>query len=266
MALIQHTRTGRGAPPLVLVHGFGCARSDWDEVVTHFSGRHETVAVDLGGHGASPGGPEHARIETHGADVAALVRSLDLPPAVLLGHSMGCRIAMEAALRAPERAKAVVLVDGSRLGEPGSTAWQQRGKAIEAMGYGTFVRAAFEQMFAPGYDKAAAARIVDRAVTRDPAIAGPLFADIGRYDAESMDRVLASLKVPLLVIQTTWTNPDGQRVSLAAGQSSPYLDLIRAKVPGARIEVIPATGHFPQLERPAETNAIIEDFLRTLPA
>jgi pimeloyl-ACP methyl ester carboxylesterase len=235
-------------------------------MVAHFGGRHETVAVDLGGHGTSPGGPEHRRIETHGADVAALLQSLSLPPCVIFGHSMGCRVAMEAALRVPDRVGAVVLVDGSRLGDTGSTAHIQRAKAIEEQGYGPFIRSAFEQMFHPAFDKTKAAAVIQRALDRDPAIAGPLFADIGRYDAENMDRVVASVKVPMLAVQTTYTNPEGKRVSMDAGQSTPYLDFLRRAKPDVLIEVMPDTGHFPQLERPAETNAIIESFLRGLSA
>ncbi len=264
MALIRYTRQGTGKPPLVFVHGFGCARSDWDAMVAHFGGRHETVAVDLGGHGETPGGPEHSRIETHGEDVAALLRALKLPPAVIFGHSMGCRVSMEAALRAPEFVQAIVLVDGSRLGNAGSTAHLDRARAIEAQGYVPFIRGAFEQMFAPGFDRTVANRVIQRALDRNPDIAGPLFADIGRYDAEHMDRVVASIKVPMLAIQTTWTNSEGKRVSMDAGQSSPYLDFLRRAKPDVLIEVMPATGHFPQLERPAETNAIVESFLRGL--
>jgi pimeloyl-ACP methyl ester carboxylesterase len=255
----------RVSPPFLFARFFGCARSDWDEMIAHFGGRHETVAVDLGGHGTTPGTVAHRRIETHGADVAELLDALNMPPAVVFGHSMGCRVAMDAALRTPARVKAVVLVDGSRLGEPGSTAHLARGKALETAGYDPFIRAAFEQMFAPGFDKARAQAIIQRALARDPDICGPLFADIGRYDAENLDRVVSSLKVPLLAIQTTLTGPDGKRVSMAAGQSSPYLDFLRRAKPDALVEVIPDTGHFPQLERPAETNAIIETFLRGLP-
>lgn len=265
MALIQYTRTGSGSPPLVFVHGFGCARSDWDALVAHFKGTHDTVAVDLGAHGSSSGTEAHRRIETHGADMADLLKSLQLPPAVIFGHSMGCRVAMEAALRAPEHAKAVVLVDGSRLGEAGSTSYLARAKALEDAGYAPFIRAAFEQMFAPGFDKARAEAVVRRALDRDPAICGPLFADIGRYDAENMDRVVASLEVPMLAIQTTLTTPEGKRLSMKAGETSPYLDFLKRAKPGIEVEIIPDTGHFPQLERPAETNAIVERFLKGLP-
>lgn len=266
MALIHHTRAGSGRPPLVFVHGFGCARSDWDAQVAHFGAHHETVAVDLGGHGTTPGTADHTRIETHGADVAELLLSLKLPPAVIFGHSMGCRVAMEAALRAPKHVKAVVLVDGSRLGEKGSTAYLARGEGLKKLGYAAFVRGAFEQMFAPAYDKAKAQAIIDRALARDPAIAGPLFVDIGRYDAENMDRVVSSLEVPLLAIQTTYTHPDGRRASMQAGETTPYLDFLKRTKPGVKITVIADTGHFPQLERPAETNAIIETFLKGLSA
>lgn len=264
MALIQHTQTGTGTPPIVFVHGFGCARSDWDLQVAHFAPRHLTVAVDLGGHGTSPGGPEHTRIETHGADVAALMQALDLAPAILVGHSMGCRVALEAARRAPTRCKALILVDGSRLGGPGSNAHEERRRAIEAAGYTAFVGPMFTQMFSPGYDKAKAQAIVDRAAARRPELAGPLLADIGRYDFENMDRVLGEVAVPLLAIQSTQTLPGGKRVAMAAGETTPYLDLLRAKVAGVRIEIIAGIGHFPQLERPQETNAMMGDFIKSI--
>lgn len=264
MPLIAYTRRGAGTPPLVFVHGFGCARSDWDPQVVHFAPSHETVAVDLGGHGASPGTPEHRTIETHGRDVADLLRALALPPAVLVGHSMGCRIVMEAADRAPGHVKALVLVDGSRLGEAGSRSYEGRATAIAAAGYVAAAKAAFAQMFGPEFDRSRAQAIIDRAVARDPDIAGPLFADIGRYDAEQFDRILASVRVPMLAIQTTETLADGRRLPLQHGRTTPYLDLLRARVPRLTVEIIPGIGHFPTLERPAVTNAILERFLAAI--
>ncbi|MFV0298732.1 MAG: alpha/beta fold hydrolase [Hyphomicrobiaceae bacterium] len=265
MALIEHTRTGSGAPPLVFVHGFGCARSDWDAMVAHFKGTHDTIAVDLGAHGTSPGTAEHRRIERHGADVAELITALDLPPAVIFGHSMGCRVSMEATSRVPERIKAVVLVDGSKLGEQGSTSYLKRSEALEKAGYQPAVRAAFEAMFSPGFDKARSEAVVRRAVGLDATICGPLFGDIGRYDAENFERVLSAVKVPMLAIQTTQTTPEGKRVSMKVGDTTPYLEVLKRHQPGIQVEIIPDIGHFPQLETPGETNAIIERFLKGLP-
>ncbi len=264
MPIIQHTRKGSGAPPIVFVHGFGCARSDWDPQVAHFSPKHETVAVDLGGQGTSPGTKDHARIETHGQDVADLMNELKLAPAVLVGHSMGCRVVMEAAARAPDRAKALILVDGSRLGEAGSRSYEGRAKALADIGYTTAARNAFAQMFGADFDPAKRQAIIDRAVARDPNIAGPLFADIGRYDSNHMDATLAGVRVPMLAIQSTQTLANGTRLPLMPGQTSPYLELLRAAIKNPAIDIVPGIGHFPQLERPMETNRMIEAFLKRL--
>jgi pimeloyl-ACP methyl ester carboxylesterase len=48
------------------------------------------------------------------------------------------------------------------------------------------------------------------------------------------------------------------------GQSTPYLEMVRASVPAARVEIIADTGHFPQLDASAETNALLESFMATL--
>src|ERR1700760_4094411 len=55
MALIHHIAVGHGRPPIVFVHGFACAHTDWDEQVAYLAPYHQTIAVDLRGHGASPG-------------------------------------------------------------------------------------------------------------------------------------------------------------------------------------------------------------------
>lgn len=266
MAGIEHTRRGSGSPPFVFVHGFGCARADWDAQVEHLAPRHETIAVDLGAHGASPGGPEHARIETHGREVADLVTALGLRSVILVGHSMGCRVVVEAALNLSASVAGVVLVDGSRLAAAGSSAHEATREQIASLGYGEFVKPLFAAMFSPAYDRTKADAIIARAAAMPPHIAGPLFADIGRWDAEKMDAAFAGLRVPLMLIQTTYQDEKRQRRSLEQGQSSPYLDFVRGAVPRARIEVIPGVGHFPQLEKPETVNALLTAFVNDVKA
>jgi uncharacterized protein YjbI with pentapeptide repeats len=57
----------------------------------HLPLHNQTVAVGLGGHGASPGTAAEYSVERYGADVAEVIRALALPSAVLACHSMGCR-------------------------------------------------------------------------------------------------------------------------------------------------------------------------------
>ena len=266
MTVLDHTREGRGKPTVVFVHGFGCARSDWNLQVANLRGRVETVAVDLGGHGTTPGTEAHQRIETHGRDVAALLAELAIDRAVLVGHSMGCRVVTHAMTEAPARVAGLILVDGSRLGPAGSTIYLDRHKRVAEIGYRAFVEPLFAQMFLAGADKAISQPIIDRALAMPADIAGKLFPNIGRWDSEHFDTAFASVKVPLLAIQTTVTLPTGQRGPMVKGQTSPYLDDVKRLVPGARVEIIPDVGHFPQIERAAEVNALIDDFLAGLKA
>jgi pimeloyl-ACP methyl ester carboxylesterase len=110
--MIHYVLIGTDRPAVVFVHGFGCAHSDWTVQVTHLSPRHQTVAVDLRGHGTSPGTVAECSIERYGADVAEVMQALALPPAVLVGHSMGCRVVVEAALQDPAHVAEIVLSTG----------------------------------------------------------------------------------------------------------------------------------------------------------
>jgi pimeloyl-ACP methyl ester carboxylesterase len=81
-----------------------------------------------------------------------------------------------------------------------------------------------------------------------------------RWDAAHMEAALTAVRCPLMVIQTTYINPERKRAPLERGQSSPFLDLIREKVAGARIEILPGVGHFAQIEAADEVNRLIADF------
>lgn len=259
MALIHHVRRGSGPHPVVFVHGFTCDHTDWDPQVAHLAPTHTTVAVDLPGHGASPAAAEDCSIERYGAAVAQLMRALDLPPATIVGHSLGCRVAVEAALQAPERTRAVALVDGSQFAAGMGPA--MRAAFANPDGYATLTRGMFEDMFTAKIDPVVARRVIDRAVALPRPIGETMLLDLQRYDVTRWTASLACLRVPVLALQTTYANEKRERKSLTPGQSSPYLDMLRQAVPAASIEIIEATGHFPQLEEAARTNAALAGFL-----
>jgi pimeloyl-ACP methyl ester carboxylesterase len=261
MALMHHVVTGTGSPPIVFVHGFACGHADWQAQVAHFSPRHRTVSVDLPGHGATQAGAGPHTIERCGAEVAALLGALSLSPAVLVGHSLGCRVVLDAALSAPERTAGIVLVDGSRFAAEAGGAFEARFAAGE---YAALVRGLFEQMFTARSDPGTAGTVVERALSLPEAVGRQLLLSLVRYDVEQLEETLARTRKPLLVLQTTFIDEARQRASLRAGQTTPYLDFVRATVPAARIEAIPGVGHFPQLDAPAELNRALESFIATL--
>ena len=91
-----------------------------------------------------------------------------------------------------------------------------------------------------------------------------MLADLQRYDEHRLTASLRSLKIPVIAIQTTYSNEKRERSSMKRGQSSPYLDMLRAAVPAARVEIVEDTGHFPQLDEPSQTNALLDRFLASL--
>ena len=255
--------TGSGAPPLVFVHGFTCDHTDWAAQIEAFAPRHAVLACDLRGHGETPGAPGDCSIETYGADVAALLASRKLPPAVLVGHSMGCRVVLEAYRAAPEGVAGLVLIDGSRMGtgDPEQAAEAMRA-AIEFVGFESFAEALATQMFLrPG---TVATRIVGRAKRLPGAIGAALFPAMVRWDAANMEKALGAIRVPLMLVQSTTINADKKRVALKPGETTPWLDLARRLAPHVRIEVIAGVGHFPQIEVPGRVNALLADFVGAL--
>lgn len=259
MALIHHVLSGTSPNPVVFIHGFGCDHTDWDLQVHHLAPFHETVAVDLPGHGASPAEAADCSIERYGAAVARLLRALGLPPAMIVGHSLGCRVAVEVALQAPEHARSVVLVDGSQFAA--AMAPVLRDTFAKPDGFAAMTRGMFVDMFGPKADPATRDRVVARAIAMPRAVGETMLLDLQRYDVTRWTASLSCLRIPVLAIQTTYANEKRERLSLRQGQSSPYLDMLRQAVPSARVEIIEGTGHFPQLEEPARTNALLDGFL-----
>lgn len=258
---MHFVRSGAGAPALLFVHGFACTHEDWRAQVVHFEKAHEVVACDLRGHGETPGRPHECSIEHYGGDVAALANNLGLERCVLIGHSMGCRVVLEANRLIGEKVAGVVLVDGSRLADGDPAAAEAAARAsLAKVGYAAFAESLFRQMFfkpSPG-----AEAIVRRAVSSSAEFGPELWPRMARWDAQSMDAACDAVRAPLLVIQTTTRDAGLRRAPLKIGQTSPWLDYVKGK--GARIEIVPDTGHFPQLERPDRVNQLIADFLAKL--
>lgn len=105
-------RTGHGSPALVLIHGMGANRHTWDGVVANAAARHETVALDLLGHGDSPV-PEDESLYTRDAtldDIDDVLATID-GPAVLVGHSLGGYLALAHAATRPGAVAAIVVLN-----------------------------------------------------------------------------------------------------------------------------------------------------------
>ena len=262
--IMNHIHQGLGGPPIVFVHGYLCELENWRHQVDHFQATNTVLACDLRGLGKTPLGDGEMTIEQMGQDVVDLLAHHDLTNAVLVGHSMGCRVIMEANRRAKDRVGALVLVDGSRGGLNRAPDQAKFDLSISETGYKLFVQALFEGMFfgdGPGWKDTALEAVFG--VSED--IGKPLYRNLIAWDAEQLDPALAAIEVPVLILQSTYINLERKREKLRAGETSPYQDLITQRLADTHSVTIP-TGHFTMIEEAERTNQEIAAFLECLPS
>jgi pimeloyl-ACP methyl ester carboxylesterase len=127
-----HTvRDGAGSPPIVFVHGLGTSAATWARCMARLRDRHEVVAVDLLGHGASPVPEDPAEYTRDRAleDLDEVLASLDAP-AVLVGHSLGGYLALAHAATRPGAVAGIVVINtGPGFRDPDKReAWNERSR------------------------------------------------------------------------------------------------------------------------------------------
>jgi pimeloyl-ACP methyl ester carboxylesterase len=266
-AKLHYQTRGEGGVPIVFVHGALCAHEDWNPQFEHFGARHRVIAIDLRGHGKSTvADPDTCSIVTFAADVVALMRALALPPAVLVGHSMGCRVVLEASLQAPERVAGLVLNDGGRLGQGDPAAAEQKLRAEMAAAYEKVMGPLFESMFNAKSDPKLKERLVRRALAVPQAVGVAFFPRMIGWDAGRVEEALQKVRVPLLVLQSTFTNAQRVRVSLEPGSDNYWFQVVRQHAPHADIQIVPGIGHFTMIEAPEATSRAIESLLEKVAA
>lgn len=180
---IHYDVRGSGAVALVFVHGWCGNRRFWDRQVGHFP--HQTVVtLDLAGHGES--GRERTRwtMPAFGQDVAAVVEQLGLDQVVLVGHSMGGAVIIEAARHLP----------AASIGLVGIETWHDLEQALVALAqiaefmapfrahYVETMSAFMRNMFLPTSDATLVEEVLAAVLTIPPDIAIAVAEETLAYD------------------------------------------------------------------------------------
>ncbi|HZH75148.1 MAG TPA: alpha/beta fold hydrolase [Archangium sp.] len=101
---------GKGAP-IVLLHGsFMTITNNWADMIPQLAKSRQVIAVELQGHGRTVDINRDFSHENLADDVAALLDYLKIPRADLLGYSMGGGVALQVAIRHPQKVRKVVSV------------------------------------------------------------------------------------------------------------------------------------------------------------
>ncbi|TIU46757.1 MAG: alpha/beta hydrolase [Mesorhizobium sp.] len=102
--------TGNG-PLMLFFHGITSNSAVFTPLMARLSDRFTTVAVDQRGHGLSDKPDSGYEANDYADDIAGLIRTLDRGPAILVGHSLGARNSVTAAVRYPDLVRSVVAID-----------------------------------------------------------------------------------------------------------------------------------------------------------
>jgi len=244
---VEYVVGGTGNPVLVFVHGWTCDRGYWSEQLSHFSEDFRVLAVDLAGHGASGSGRDDYSMASFGADVAAAADG-DFP-VILIGHSMGASVMLEAAKLMGERIVGMVAVDSLQdvsdaVPSPASIEAQVSPLVAD---YEPVARSFIESMFLEDADEELRDRIVEDMLSTDTDVAVSAIRGLLEMDYAS---AFAELDAPLVLINSTLWPTD--------------MDSLEAMYPGARLESMDGVGHFLMMESPDEFNAVLETVIESM--
>jgi len=244
---IHFVEGGHGAVTLVFVHGWLGDAAEWEPTMRHFAGTHRVVALDLAGHGRSQGGRDDWTVEAFGADVAAVVRGLDLERVVLVGHSMSATVAVEAARVLGERVALVVPVDSLNDvdWDLPPEVWDQFFGGLRA-DFPSALDAFFRGMlFVPGSPADVVEAVLATARGADPAAAVSMLERARAYDLHGALRALVP-PIHAIVSDANPVNLERNRQLHAAWD----------------FEVVPGVGHWSMLEAPETFREALEGVLR----
>jgi pimeloyl-ACP methyl ester carboxylesterase len=243
---ISYDVAGDGPTALVFVHGWSCDRTYLDAQVAEFADDHRVVTLDPAGHGTSGMERRDYSILSFGADVAAVAETLDLRSIILIGHSMGGDVIVEAAKLLPGRVHGLIWVDTYK------TLPINRSEAeLEAMiapyrqdFQGTAQRSV-RGMFPEGSDPVLVSRVAGDISSAPPVVALSALESALRY-AHEIPAALEILGLPTFAI-----NPD-----------TPPTDEESLRRHGVEPVLVPGVGHFPMMENPSRFNTVLRQVLQ----
>jgi pimeloyl-ACP methyl ester carboxylesterase len=242
-----HTE-GEGEPALIFVHGWSCNKSYWDNQVKEFSSKYKVVTIDLAGHGESGVDRKNYTMGLFGEDIAAVVNELGLNKIILIGHSMGGVVVIEAAR----------ILRDKVIGLVGADTFQYLGQTMPAEQIEPFLKPFRENfkthtiefvksMFPPNADHDLVKKVSDDMSSAPPEVAISAMENMFRDNAIT---ALKEINVPIVSINC-------DRYPIQEQENRKF-------VKSFEVKMMKDVGHFVMLEDPVKFNQLLQEAINKL--
>ncbi|MFM0257241.1 alpha/beta fold hydrolase [Paraburkholderia sediminicola] len=243
---------GNGSPTLVFLHYWGGSSRTWNDVIAALPASYHAIAPDQRGWGDSEAPANGYNLKDFADDLAGLIAALDLQSYVLIGHSMGGKIAQLFASRRPRGLAGLVLVAPAPpvpLHLPDEAFAAMRGAYLsrESVEMSIDLMLSSKPLSAAHREQIIADSLRGAPQARD---AWPEYTS-----REDITKEVARITVPTIVIAGELDRVD----SLDVHQTE-----LLPRIPHAKLHVLPSTGHLSPLESPQEVAKTIHEFVSEL--
>ncbi len=227
---------------ILFIHGSGGSLNVWKPLMSQLENQYHMIALDLPGHGQSPGPPTR-NIDHSSRLVQKFAEKMDLPrPMFLAGHSMGAAIVLTCALNFDAFFDGLILMgSGARM--------KVMPEVLEAMSRGDknpdFIRVAFA--------KETPSEIVEKEVEQFISNhATVLFNDLNTCNQFDVSEILYRIEPPVHLIV-------GREDKLTPVK---YSEFLNNNLLVSSLKIVEGAGHFTMLEKPDEVSASITEFIQ----
>lgn len=261
---IRQPKTAENKPVMVFVHGWGGSARYWESTANALSETFDCLLYDLRGFGRSklPEEPSELlyEMEDYAEDLAVLLDTLKCEKVYLNAHSLGASAATFFLNRYPERVeRAILTCSGIFEYEPLSfSAFHKIGGYVVKFRPRWFLQFPFaSSIFMARFLHRPLPAAISRAFLEDyleadyNAALGTMLTAVSKYAAEVMPQEFAGIKVPTLLISGQYDQIIPPKLGRRAAELSEKIEYFE----------IPATAHFPMLEKPEVYLEKVREFL-----
>lgn len=253
----QDTGRSQNPTPILFLHGFGSSLQTWDSWAKDLSSEYRVISIDLPGFGLTGEDPSGIYTDQRSVEVLeAFLKELQVPKVVIVGNSMGGKLAWQFAAQYPDQVSKLVLISPDGYASPEI----EFGKKTEIPAIANLYRYFFSKPFLvmnlePAYanPKALNEGLINRYydMMLAPGVRGAILARMQQTVLQDPAPSLMKVQAPTLLM---WGEKDA---FIPISNSEDYLKVM----PNVKRVTLPNIGHLPQEEQDRVGLQALKEFL-----